>query len=168
MSAHEQQREAVVLVRVGHRGVDDRDLELARGARLLTAPLIDQPGRRQEPGPGVRGKAITRPVVGRRDQCLLDGVLGRVEITRSPGERAEDLRRQVAKQVLDVDWEIQRAQPPTVCRKASISLAFEGALSMIRRTMIGCWMALPPGPGAAEILPAISRARASDSTSTIS
>ena len=38
---------------------------------------------------------------------------------------------------------------------------------MTWRTMIGCSVARPPGPGTAEILAAISIARASESTSTI-
>jgi len=40
---------------------------------------------------------------GRRDQCLLHGVLGRGEVARSPDHRAEHLRRQVAQQTLDAE-----------------------------------------------------------------
>jgi len=46
-------------------------------------------------------------VIGRRDEGLLDGVIGRVEIARAPCQRAEDLRRQSAKQVLDRGREVQ-------------------------------------------------------------
>jgi hypothetical protein len=40
-------------------------------------------------------------MVGSGDQRLLDRVLGRVEVARTASERAEDLRRQGAEQVLD-------------------------------------------------------------------
>jgi hypothetical protein len=46
-------------------------------------------------------------VISRRDECLLDGVIGSVEIARAPRQRAEDLRRQGAKQVLDRGREVQ-------------------------------------------------------------
>jgi hypothetical protein len=39
-------------------------------------------------------------VVGGRDQRLLDRVLGGIEIAPSSGQDGEDLRRQVAQQVL--------------------------------------------------------------------
>ena len=50
-----------------------------------------------------------------REEGLLDGVLGRVEVARSAGQRAKDLRRELAQQVLDIGWDVQRP-PPTCCR----------------------------------------------------
>jgi hypothetical protein len=54
-----------------------------------------------------------------------------------------------------------------VLKERLISAASAGALSISCRTWIGCCVGTPPGPGTAEIFPAISIARASDSTSTI-
>ena len=65
-------------------------------------------------------------MVGGRDQRLLDRVLGRVEVTRAARERAKDLRRQRAQQVLDIERNAQRAVPVAVWRNASISSALEG------------------------------------------
>ena len=136
---------------------------------MLAAPLVDEPatGRPQEPGARLRGDALAWPVVGGRDQRLLDGVLGRVEVGRAAGQGAENLRRERAQQVLDARRVAQRVEPLAVSRNASISPTFDGASFMTWRTMIGCSIDRPPGPGTAEYLAAISIARASDSTSTI-
>ena len=79
----------------------------------LAADLVDQPAARrpEEPGARVRRDPVAWPVVGGRDQRLLDGILGGVEVARAAGERAEDLRRQLAQQVLDGGWDAQRAPP---------------------------------------------------------
>jgi hypothetical protein len=72
-------------------------------------------------------------VFGGGQQGLLDGVLGRVEIARTACERAEDLRRQFAQQVLEVGLNVQRALP-TCSRNPYISLTFDGPWSMTCRT----------------------------------
>ena len=46
---------------------------------------------------------------------FLDGVLGRIEVPGSAGQRAKDLRRELAQQVLDIGRDVQRP-PPTCCR----------------------------------------------------
>jgi hypothetical protein len=55
---------------------------------------------------------------GGREQRLLDGVLGRVEVAIPANERAKDLRRQLAQQVLDRGRDVQRRdvqrRPPAV------------------------------------------------------
>jgi len=55
-------------------------------------------------------------MIGGRQQRLLDGVLGSVEVAIPANERAKDLRRQLAQQVLDrvvdVRRDVQR-RPPT-------------------------------------------------------
>jgi hypothetical protein len=135
----------------------------------LTAELVDQPplGRLDQPAARLFRNAVSCPVHRCREQRLLDGVLGCVEVAEPPGERAEDLRRQLAQQVLDVRRRFQRSPPLAVCRYSSISAAPEGLRSMTCRTWIGCCVGTPSGPGTAEILAAISSARSSDSTSTI-
>ena len=55
-------------------------------------------------------------MVGRGDERFLDGVLGRVEVARAASDRAEDLRRQSAKQVLDGGGDAQRPVPRAVSR----------------------------------------------------
>ena len=55
-------------------------------------------------------------MVGRGDERLLHGVLRRVEVARAASERAEDLRRQGAKQVLDGGGNVQRPAPRAVSR----------------------------------------------------
>jgi hypothetical protein len=50
------------------------------------------------------------------DKRFLDGVLGFVEITESSSQRAEDARRQIAQQVLEIGCEVQRAPPVAVSR----------------------------------------------------
>jgi hypothetical protein len=169
MAAEEQHRQRVVLAGDlrGRWFLGGRQV-LAAPPGLLAAPLVDQPagGGLQQPAVRLRRDAGTGPVLGRGQQPVLDGVLGRVEVAVPAGERAEDLRRQPAQQVLDVGRDVQR-EPPTWSRNDSISVASDGASSMICRTWIGCWVAAPPGPGTADTFAAISSARASDSTSTI-
>jgi hypothetical protein len=57
-------------------------------------------------------------VRGRGEKRLLDGVLGGVEIAVPANERAKDLRRQLAQQVLDRGRDVQRRdvqrRPPAV------------------------------------------------------
>jgi hypothetical protein len=91
----------------------------SRPARALASMLVDQPagGGRQEPAIGVVGDAVPRPVVGGGDQRLLDGVLGGVEVARAAGERAKDLRRQIAQQVLEARPPDQWVLAPTAVRR---------------------------------------------------
>src|SRR6266516_6022511 len=93
----------------------------------------------------------------RGDERLLHGVLGGVEVAGPPHDRAEDLRRQVAQQVLD---------PRSLVHSVGVHMSGLGA-PITWRTSIGCCIAAPPRPGAAEDFAAISRARACDSTSNI-
>ena len=170
MAAHEEQGQRVVLVDGDwRRRFEQGRLELPARSGMLAAPLVDQlaTGSANQPRARVRWDAVAGPMVGGGDQRLLDGILRSVEVARAAGERAEDLRRQLAQQVLDAGRDVQRESPRAVWRKASISEALVGDASMTCRMMIGCSVDLPPGPGTAEILAAISIARASESTSTI-
>ena len=81
------------------------------------------------------------------DECLLDGVLGRIEITTPPSDDAEDLRRKIAEQVLDGRRAAQARRPDVaVSSQSSIASGVLGAASMIRRTWMGCWMGTPSSP----------------------
>ena len=148
---------------------------LTIGPGPFASPLVDEAvlGGREEPAVRRRRDALAGPVVGRRDERLLDGVVRRVEVARSPGERAEDPRRQVAQQVLDAGpgdvpgGGLAQRACPTCSRNAPISAAFDGASSMTWRIVMGCWIGTPFSPGTADRRAAISIARASDSTSTI-
>ena len=77
---------------------------LARATRTIGADLVDQSVCRDGDQPAARviRNAVGRPLVGRGQQRLLDGVLARVELSVAPNERAEDLRRPAAQQALDV------------------------------------------------------------------
>jgi hypothetical protein len=97
-------------------------------------------------------------VHGGRKQRLLDGVLCSVEVAGPASEHTEDLRRELAQQVLDIARHVQRS-PPAVWSHDSISAAVRGELSITCRTWIGCCVAKPSGPGTAESFAAISMAR---------
>ena len=75
-----------------------------RRRALIAAQLVGQPprGDRDQPAARVVRHALARPLDGGGQQRLLDGVLAGVELAVAPDERAEDLRRQLAQQVLDV------------------------------------------------------------------
>ena len=80
---------------------------------LLATPLVDQPplGGLDQPAARAGRDAVPRPVHGCREQRLLDGILGGVEVAVPAGEHAEDLRRELAQQGLDVGLARQRTPP---------------------------------------------------------
>ena len=125
-------------------------LLLAPAPGLLAAQVVEHPPVRDldEPAARVVRQPVARPLLGGRDQRLLDGVLRGGEVVVAAQQRAEDLRREVAQQVLD----------RSVMRPA-------GGADMTCRTSIGRFSCTPPGPGAAEIAAAISIARSRLSTS---
>jgi hypothetical protein len=105
MTAQEQNGERVVLLRRLARAAD---LEegfglLASAPSALAPPAVDQAPRRggHEPRPGMVGHALLRPLRRRREQRLLHGILRGVELPVPAHQRAEDLRRELAQQILD-------------------------------------------------------------------
>ena len=170
MAAQEQKDERVVLLedRRRRRPFPRCDDLLPVHAGTIRPPRIDQPagGAAGEPSLRLLRDSRAGPAVGGRDERLLDGVLRRVEVAVPARERAKDPRRELAQQVLDITLRRQR-WPPAVWAYSSISSDVDGPSSMIRRTWTGCWSGRPPGPGTADTRAAISRARSSDSTSTI-
>jgi hypothetical protein len=169
VAAHEQDRQRVVEVRhpLTARFLRRRG-RLPRASRPLAAVLVDQPplGGLNKPPARIFRDAFLRPTLRGREQRLLDRVFRCDEVAESSREDAEDLRRELAQQILDVGGNIQ-LPPPACCAYSFISAASEGASSMIRRTWIGCCNGTPFGPGTAETRAAISSARSSESTSTI-
>ena len=154
MAAHEQHGQRVVLVRHLEAGrLPQGGDRLPVPAGLLAPPLVDQPslGGLDQPAARAGRDAVPRPVHGRREQRLLDGILGGVEVAVPAGEHAEDLRRELAQQGLDVGLACQRTPP-------RLTALARGSAARART---------PSGPGTAEYLAAISIARSSDSTSTI-
>jgi len=115
VAAQEQQRERVVpaggaLVVLCHGGMagraarlGQRDGRFAAPTRLVAAQLVGEPPRRHRDEPALRviRHALGGPLRGRGEQCLLDGVLGRVEMPVAADGGAEHLRREVAQQALD-------------------------------------------------------------------
>jgi hypothetical protein len=71
-------------------------------ARQLPAQVIGHapPRHLNQPGARIAGKAFPRPLNGRRDQCLLNRVLGGGEVAKTADNRAEHLRREFAQQML--------------------------------------------------------------------
>jgi len=105
MTAEKQEREGVVLL-----GRRPGDAHVEHGLGLLppppgafAPPAVDQaPGRDgDEPGSRVVGHALFGPLQRRGEERLLHRVLGRVELPVPAHQRAENLRRELAQQVLD-------------------------------------------------------------------
>src|SRR5437868_507975 len=69
---------------------------------MIAAHLVDQPacGDGGQPAARIGRHAVGRPLHGRREQCLLYRVLALLELPVATDEHAEDLRRQLAQQVL--------------------------------------------------------------------
>ena len=113
MAAQRQQRERVVLLRrraarraparAPRRAARAPRPRLAAPARVVAAELVGQAARRDRDQPAARvlGHALRGPLTRGGQQRLLHGVLAGVEVPVAAHERAEDLRRQPAQQVLD-------------------------------------------------------------------
>jgi hypothetical protein len=103
MAAQEEQHERVVGAGdvLGRRLGRDRALPLAAG--VVAAHLVDQPpgGDGHQPAARAVGHALGRPLHGGGEHGLLDGVLASLELAVPAHQPAEDLRRELAQQVLD-------------------------------------------------------------------
>src|SRR4249919_227319 len=122
MAAHEEQDQGVVLIGdLQRRRLLRRSQALALPPGLLASPLVDHPprGGLDEPAARLRRNTVLRPVQSSCHERFLDSVLGSLEVAVPANERAEDLRRQLAQQVLDAGRYVQRS-PPAVCRYPSI------------------------------------------------
>jgi hypothetical protein len=151
MAAQEQQHERVVALGNRRRPVGrlvHRRENLAASASVLVPQPIGHPPCRDgdQPAAWALGQAVGRPLRRGREQSLLHGILRVVEVAVPSRDGTEHLRRQLAQQVLD-----GRHRRPA---------------SITGRTWISFPIGLPSGPGAADVLAAISIARCSDSTST--
>ena len=84
-------------LRRGHR-----DLVLPAAPGLLIAGLVQQAarGHRDQPAPRVGWLPLGRPLQRGGQQRFLSGVLAQVEVPVPAHQRAEDLRRQFAQQLL--------------------------------------------------------------------
>jgi hypothetical protein len=73
---------------------------------LLAADLVSQlpAGCLNQPAAGAGRHALGWPAHGGRDQGLLHGVLGAVEAAGAAQQHSEDLRRELAQQVLGGLW----------------------------------------------------------------
>jgi hypothetical protein len=61
---------------------------------------------------GIARHTLLGPLGRGVDQGLLDGVLGRVEVAEAPGEHADDLRHELAQQVVDRGGPVQGQSSP--------------------------------------------------------
>ena len=148
MTAQEKEGERVVLVVRGTLAgqLEDRGGLLSVLPGGLASPCVDETARGYGDEPRSRAvrNAFSGPLLCGGEERFLRRVLACVELPVSPYERAEDLRRKLAQQILD----------GRLCPQKS------GGASMTWRTSIGCLTK-------ATIFEAISIARASLSTSTI-
>ena len=84
-------------------GVSAAVADLALAARVVAAHLVDQPPGRDGHQPAARavGHSLGRPLHGGGRRRLLHGVLAPLELAVPADQHAEDLRRELAQQVLD-------------------------------------------------------------------
>src|SRR5262249_47339462 len=120
--------------------------------------LIGEATRRHGDEPAFRivGHSLFRPLHRRGDQRLLHRVLASAEVAVAAEQDAQNLRGQVAQQVLSAGLQawghgVQSVSGPLIPWRPSI----------------GMFSGLPPGPGAADASAAIAYARSGLSTSTI-
>ena len=80
-------------------------------ARLVAAQQVGElaAGYPDQPGQRVVRETVTGPLGRGGDEGLLRRVLGQVEVPVAAGDRAEDLRRQAAQQVLFRRFQRQRS-----------------------------------------------------------
>ena len=93
---------------------------------------------------GLSGTPSSRPLQRRREQRLLHRVLGGGEVAEAPDHRAENLRRELAQQVLAGGVQGRGRHTST------------GGALITSRTSIGMFIGTPPLPGAADARAAIS------------
>jgi hypothetical protein len=121
VAAEQQQGEAVVGLLRRHRppgGVLHRQVGAARlllppapgliGAEQIHHPPVSDP---DQPAARIVRHSVPRPRPARGEQRLLHRVLGDVEATEAPHQRAEHLRRLGAQQVLDVRGHAVNSSP---------------------------------------------------------
>ena len=125
MAAQEQQQERVVLLgiadvvgrrdheRVGGRADGRRVLTTA--TRPVAAQQVGQAAGRDADEPAARAlrKPAFRPLHRCGQERFLDRVLARVEVPVAAHQRAEDLRRELAQQVLDAGTSTHISDPPS-------------------------------------------------------
>ena len=79
---------------------------LAPPPSLVAAQLVGQPAGRHcdQPATWIPGDALIRPLERGGEHGFLHGVLGQVEVAAAADECTEDLRRELAQQVLGADF----------------------------------------------------------------
>ena len=155
VTAHEQQDEGVVLLAVAvasgfrMRGGRDRRLHddhgLAPPPGELGAQVIGHAprGDLDQPAARIVGHPLGGPLDGRGEQGFLNRIFRGREIAEAPDDRAENLRRKLAQQVLGGEgW---RTRHPST-----------GGALITSRTSMGMFIGTPPLPGAAEARAAIA------------
>jgi hypothetical protein len=144
MAAREDQSQSIVgdrhvgVAPTGLVGLDAGELRLDRSVpreflRLVpqssaTAQPVDGPiaRRRRDPRARVVRDTADRPGLERRDERLLDGLLGQVEVAEDTDERRDGSPRLVSEQAIDdlARGRVSRGQSaPTACAVASVVAA---------------------------------------------
>ncbi len=111
MAAEEEEQQRVVGAgRLRPVRLEQLGVLLATPARTFAADGVDHAARGDLNQPVARAVRQPRlgPLAGGRDERLLDGVLGGVEVVVAPHEDAEDLRRELAQQALGGPVELSR------------------------------------------------------------
>ena len=156
MAAHIKEQERVVLLPVklgfgqwSQRGVGRQQRGhgvFPAAAGRLAPNLIGEapPGHLVEPATGIVRSALSRPLPCRGNEGFLNRILGLGKVTMPARDCSEHLRRQCAQQV--PEFRFGEARRHASGRGPSITW----------RTSIGMPSGVPPGPGAADALPASS------------
>src|SRR5918994_3184562 len=164
MAAHEKQDKRVVpfhgsVIAELRPRIDCRlGSELfAIASRRFAAEKIGHAARRHmnEPAARVVGNPFLRPLHACREERFLHRIFCGGENFEAPNHGAENLRRELAQQVL------------RSCIQAGSRHTSTGGALITSRTSIGIFSGTPPLPGAADAAAAISYARSGLSTSTI-
>src|SRR5579862_6016537 len=108
MAAHKKQNQRVISARYRWRraeaGSFDGGFLLASAAGGVTTDLVEHAarGHLNEPGARVFRQSVARPLLGRGQQGLLDGIFRGGEVVESADYWAEHLRRELTQQGVDV------------------------------------------------------------------
>src|SRR5215475_12694183 len=148
VGTQKEERQCVVVLR--RKGLRPRGrLDQLISGHLLRCPFLASPpcvlapqligqttsADGDQPAAGIVRDALRRPLQGRREERLLDSVLGKVEVAIAAHERAEDARRELTQQVLGGKGGVRRH----ISAPAS---SMTGLTSTAQKRAAGSWVTI--------------------------